>query len=61
MAVKLSQCAFKHAQSLVRRKKFVADERDAWSEHQPSAQDENEFIRALGNHSKRFSRTLQGG
>jgi len=48
MPVKLNQSAFKHAQSLVRRQKFVADERDAWSEHQPSTRDENEFIRAHG-------------
>jgi hypothetical protein len=48
MPVKLNQSAFKHAQSLVRREKFVADERDAWSEHQPSTRDENEFIRAHG-------------
>jgi hypothetical protein len=48
MAAKLSQSAFKHAQSLVRRKKFVVDERDAWSEHQPSTRDENEFLRTHG-------------
>jgi hypothetical protein len=48
MPVSLNQSAFKHAQSLVRREKFVADERDAWSEHQPSTRDENEFIRAHG-------------
>jgi hypothetical protein len=48
MPVKLNQSAFKHAQGLVRREKFVADERDAWSEHQPSTRDENEFIRAHG-------------
>jgi hypothetical protein len=46
MAVKLSRSAFK--QSLVRRKSFVVDDRDAWSEHQPSTRDENEFIRAHG-------------
>jgi hypothetical protein len=48
MPVKLNQSAFKHAQSLVRREKFVADERDAWSEHQLSTRDQNEFIRAHG-------------
>ncbi len=28
--------------------RVVYDERDAWSEHQPSAQEENEFIRQHG-------------
>jgi hypothetical protein len=27
---------------------YVLDERDAWSEHQPSARQENEFIAAHG-------------
>ena len=45
MAVKLNNQAFEHAQSLVEQGKFVFDEKDMWSEHQPSAQDENEYIR----------------
>ena len=48
MAVKLSQSGYRHAQALVRRGAFVVDDRDAWSEHQPSTQEENEFIRAHG-------------
>lgn len=48
MTVKLSQSAFQYGQSLVRQKKFVVDDRDAWSEHQPSTRDKNEFIRAHG-------------
>jgi hypothetical protein len=48
MAVKLNRSGYKHAQDLVRREQFVADDRDAWSEHQPSTRDENEFIRAHG-------------
>ena len=48
MAVKLNRTAFAYAQELVRAGKVVADDRDAWSEHQPSAQDENEFIRLHG-------------
>jgi hypothetical protein len=48
MAVTLNTRAFEHAKKLVSEGKFVYDERDAWSEHQPSAQDENEFIRLYG-------------
>jgi hypothetical protein len=48
MTVKLHKAALQHALTLVRGGKFVADERDAWSEHQPSAAEENEFIRRRG-------------
>jgi hypothetical protein len=48
MAVKLNEPAFAHAKELIREGRVVLDERDAWSEHQPSAQEENEFIRAHG-------------
>ena len=48
MAVKLNWSAFKHAKELVGKGKVMVDERDAWSEHQPSAQEENEFIDAHG-------------
>lgn len=48
MAVKLSRKGYQHARELVARGKIVRDERDAWSEHQPSTQEENEFIRAHG-------------
>jgi hypothetical protein len=48
MAVKLNKSAFNHAKKLINEKKVLRDERDAWSEHQPSAQDENQFIRAHG-------------
>src|SRR5918998_6707475 len=44
MAVKLNKKAFEHAKDLVRKGHVVVDERDAWSEHQPSAQQENQFI-----------------
>jgi hypothetical protein len=44
MTVKLNKKAFEHAKELVRQGHVVVDERDAWSEHQPSAQVENEFI-----------------
>jgi hypothetical protein len=48
MAVKLSRAAFNYAKDLIGQGKFVADDRDAWSEHQPSAAKENEFIRLHG-------------
>lgn len=48
MAVKLNKRGFDHAKHLVERGKVVVDDRDAWSEHQPSAQQENEFIRLHG-------------
>jgi hypothetical protein len=44
MTVKLNERAFDHAKKLIKDGKFVHDDRDAWSEHQPSAQQENEFI-----------------
>ena len=48
MAVKLNRTAFEHAKELVGKGKVIVDERDEWSEHQPSAQEENEFIDAHG-------------
>ncbi len=48
MAVKLNNRAYEHAKALINEGKFVVDERDAWSEHQPSAQQENEFIQRHG-------------
>ncbi|MDB4871939.1 MAG: hypothetical protein JWL97_2943 [Gemmatimonadales bacterium] len=48
MAVTLHRSALTHARNLVKQGKAVRDERDAWSEHQPSAAKENEFIRRNG-------------
>jgi len=48
MAVKLNQRAFDHAKRLIEERRVVLDERDAWSEHQPSAEQENEIIRRHG-------------
>jgi hypothetical protein len=49
MAVKVSRSAFEYAQRLIKEeKRFVADERDNWSEHQPTAAQENEFIEEHG-------------
>src|ERR1700733_10887876 len=45
MAVTLNRRAFEHAKELINEGRIVLDERDAWSEHRPSAEEENEFIR----------------
>jgi hypothetical protein len=48
MAVELSKSAYAYAKELINQGRVVFDERDAWSEHQPSAEKENEFIRLHG-------------
>ena len=48
MAVKLHESAFEYAKALINDGRFVYDERDAWSEHQPSRQQENDFIAQHG-------------
>src|ERR1700731_4090636 len=48
MAIRLNRAAFDFAKKLVVAERVVFDERDAWSEHRPSAQTENEFIAAHG-------------
>src|ERR1700730_602286 len=44
MGGELNRSGFDHAKELIVSGRFVFDERDAWSEHQPSAQQENDFI-----------------
>src|ERR1700704_2173452 len=48
MAVRLNLKAYDHAKKLVREGQVVLDERDDWSEHRPSAPEENEFLRDHG-------------
>ena len=48
MGIRLNETALKHARSLVRDGKVVRDERDDWSEHAPSADDENRVIEKDG-------------
>ena len=48
MAVKLNRRAYDHAKKLIDDGTFVFDERDAWSEHQPSTPQKNEFIKRHG-------------
>lgn len=44
MAVKLNRKALTHARELIKSGKVERDVRDDWSEHAPSADDENAFI-----------------
>jgi hypothetical protein len=44
MAVKLNEPGYEHARKVVAAHQVVTDDRDAWSEHQPSADAENRFI-----------------
>jgi hypothetical protein len=46
--MKLNNSGYEYAQELLAHDKYVYDERDDWSEHQPSAEEENEFIRTHG-------------
>ena len=48
MAVKLSTTAYEYAENLIKAGDSVPDQRDDWSEHQPSAEEENEFIEEHG-------------
>src|SRR5258708_36269056 len=47
-AVKLNESAFEQAKKLITEGKAVLDQRDDWSEHQPTAQEENRFIEEHG-------------
>jgi hypothetical protein len=46
--IKVNLAAQEHAKNLIQQGHIVVDKRNAWSEHQPSAQEENEFIRQRG-------------
>jgi hypothetical protein len=48
MAVKLNNRAYAYARSLIDERRVVLDDRDDWSEHQPSTRQENEFIAEHG-------------
>ena len=44
MTVELNEAALTHARGLLRRNDVAYDERDDWSEHAPSTDEENAFI-----------------
>jgi hypothetical protein len=48
VAVRLNRRAYEHAKRLVGDGELVADDRDAWSEHRPSARKENEYLERHG-------------
>ena len=48
MEVILNKRAYEHTKRLVEKGSYVFDEKDLWSEHQPSAQEENEHIEENG-------------
>ena len=48
MTVKLNQRGYEHARRLIQEGRTVLDERDDWSEHRPSAAEENAFIAEQG-------------
>jgi hypothetical protein len=47
-AVKLNRIAFEYSNKLIKEGHVIVDKRDAWSQHQPSTEEENEFIRLHG-------------
>jgi hypothetical protein len=48
MAVKLNERAYEYARDLIVAGSYVIDDRDGWSEHQPSARQENDYIERHG-------------
>ncbi|GAA3698187.1 hypothetical protein GCM10023081_38960 [Arthrobacter ginkgonis] len=48
MAIELNRPALEHARALVRDGSVVRDERDDWSEANPTAEEENAFIEKEG-------------
>jgi hypothetical protein len=46
--MRLNATGYEHARRLVEDRKVVLDERDDWSEHQPSAAQENAYIEEHG-------------
>jgi hypothetical protein len=48
MSVRLNRRALDHAKELITEGRVVVDERDDWSEHRPSAAQENKFLEQHG-------------
>jgi len=46
--MRLNERAYDHAKRLIEEGRIVLDDRDDWSEHQPSAEAENQFIAEHG-------------
>jgi len=52
--------AYEHAKELLNEGKLVFDERDAWSEHRPSAGEENDSFVGPASGAMTRSRRLSG-
>jgi hypothetical protein len=48
IAANLNVRAYEHARDLIAARRYLIDDRDAWSEHQPSAEEENDDIERHG-------------
>ena len=48
MPVKLNKRGHRHAKRLIEEGKFINDEREAWSDHHPSTETEEQFIEKNG-------------
>jgi hypothetical protein len=48
MTTRLNERSYAFAEDQIKNGNALADQRDDWSEHQPSARQENEFIEAHG-------------
>lgn len=48
MTTKLNSQAYEYAQRLIKEGHYVLDQRDDWSEHQPTTKAENSFIAEHG-------------
>ena len=46
--IKVNLAAQEHAKNLMQQGHVIVDKRNAWSDHQPSAEEENDFIRQRG-------------
>jgi hypothetical protein len=46
--IKVNLAALEHAKKLIQQGHVIVDKRNGWSEQQPSAEEENEFIRQHG-------------
>jgi hypothetical protein len=48
MTTTLNENSYEFARTQIKNRNVTLDQRDAWSEHQPSTREENEFIEAHG-------------
>ena len=61
MTTSLNKHSCEFAQDQIKQGHVVLDQRDDWSEHQPSAKAENEFIEARGDETGAWRGTVEAG